>query len=433
MRGGDLADHLFRLGYAGEADLVNLRADLAGVTPVALSGRDIAPLVVETVAPETAWSLNVVPFDFDNRTRTLKVACLDPSNEEPARRLESEGADLQVQLYLALPMTLRSALIRYYRQPLVADNQAVDQTSLSPHLASLEEVMAEAKATPVNHNPAGVLPQLPSSCQLLVLSGTPHGEGSLGQLLSHQGFRVKWLEDIDSFIGEYAQSAPDIVLVLAGASLPPVSILADRLNAGGVRLAAQPSFLIFGDLPDHQIGQMLRLGFEDVVPVENILDLLMIKLGRARDRLKSDKDRREALMRDLGTHGSLDDMNAIDLLQAMGPTGKTMRISVSGEGQQLTIYLDRGQVIYAECGDLTGPEAIYEALGWRTGVWSVDPLAADSLPVPNNHLTNEAILLEGCRRLDEARGSQPAQDSGNLLNDLGSVSDKLSALFDKLS
>jgi len=129
----------------------------------------------------------------------------------------------------------------------------------------------------------------------------------------------------------------------------------------------------------------------------------MIKLSRLRERLQSERSRQLEIMQTLGTHGSLTDMNVIDLLQSMGQTGKTARISVSAHGQQLTVYLDRGRIVYAECDDIRGPEAVYCALGWRQGVWSVDPVAAEELPEPNNNLATEAVLLDGCRRLDEMK------------------------------
>jgi hypothetical protein len=172
------------------------------------------------------------------------------------------------------------------------------------------------------------------------------------------------------------------------------------------------------------VSELLKAGFEDVFSSNNVLDLLMIKLSRLRERLNSERAQRMEIMQTLGTHGSLTDMNVIDLLQAMGSTGKTARISVSAHGQQLTVYLERGRIVYAECDDIHGPEAVYCALGWRRGVWSVDPVTPEELPEPNNNLTNEAVLLDGCRRLDEMEHQSSTRDS--------TTGDPL-AIFDGLS
>jgi hypothetical protein len=52
-------------------------------------------------------------------------------------------------------------------------------------------------------------------------------------------------------------------------------------------------------------------------------------------------------------------------------------------------------------GDLTGAKAVYEALGWTDGTWMVEPIRSDDIPTLNNNLSNEAILMEVCRLLDE--------------------------------
>jgi hypothetical protein len=110
-------------------------------------------------------------------------------------------------------------------------------------------------------------------------------------------------------------------------------------------------------------------------------------------------------MKSLGTHGTLEDMNLIDLLQALGPSFKTARISVTAEGKQLTVFLDKGKMIHAECDGIVGPDAIYEAIPWTRGIWSVDPIEPAELPEPNTFSSNESILLEGCRRMDDKNHS----------------------------
>jgi hypothetical protein len=117
-------------------------------------------------------------------------------------------------------------------------------------------------------------------------------------------------------------------------------------------------------------------------------------------------------MQQMGTHGSLEDMNVIDLLQAIGHTQKTVRISVTGHGSQLSMCIDQGRLVFAECEQATGAEAIYRALVWQHGVWSVDPIEPRELPEPNNDEPIDSILIEGCRRMDEhARGDSETMDS----------------------
>ena len=105
-------------------------------------------------------------------------------------------------------------------------------------------------------------------------------------------------------------------------------------------------------------------------------------------------------------------MNVIDLLQAMGHSEKTVRISITGQGKQTTIVLNEGLLYWAECDDLTGPEAIYASLAWKDGIWCVDPILPGDLPTePNVRESIDAILIEGCRRLDEGVRGGPGEAS----------------------
>ena len=54
-----------------------------------------------------------------------------------------------------------------------------------------------------------------------------------------------------------------------------------------------------------------------------------------------------------------------------------------------------------DSGEKTGAEAVYEAIQWVDGQWKVETINPEDLPAPNNDASNESILMEGCRRLDE--------------------------------
>ena len=97
-------------------------------------------------------------------------------------------------------------------------------------------------------------------------------------------------------------------------------------------------------------------------------------------------------------------MNLIDLLQALGPSRKTVRIIVQSQvpdKYHLELYLDQGSIRFAGLGDLAGAQAIYEAIAWSDGTWKVETVSADDMPRRNVVQPNESILMEGCRLLDE--------------------------------
>ena len=97
-------------------------------------------------------------------------------------------------------------------------------------------------------------------------------------------------------------------------------------------------------------------------------------------------------------------MNLIDLLQALGPSRKTVRITLvqsAAPDEPLTLHLNQGAISHATYRHETGAEAVYACIGWTDGSWRVEPVSDSNLPEPNNQLSNESILMEGCRRLDE--------------------------------
>jgi len=92
----------------------------------------------------------------------------------------------------------------------------------------------------------------------------------------------------------------------------------------------------------------------------------------------------------------------------MGPGGKTVRLAAVSDDKQLVIFLKQGAITYAEFGDKTGAEAVYEGLSWNSGNWSVEPVQPENIPESNNEFSNESILMEGCRLIDEKQRSSQA-------------------------
>jgi len=68
-----------------------------------------------------------------------------------------------------------------------------------------------------------------------------------------------------------------------------------------------------------------------------------------------------------------------------------------------------GQIITATAQELTGPEAVYSFLAWDRGQFKFAP-GDPGQGVPFAQSV-EHLLLEGCRRVDEAR--QGAQDGAD--------------------
>jgi len=227
----------------------------------------------------------------------------------------------------------------------------------------------------------------------------------LERRLKNEGFRIVSHTSTTSLIDLYSRSRPDVMILAVSGEAHAISLFIEELKEGGVDFEETPAFLVTETKSISHLTGLLEAGIEDVIARDNNLDMLVTKVCKLQARLKNDTRRREGYpVSASGARGRLSDMNLIDLLQALGPSLKTVRIRVNGnnsDNNQLTIYLDNGCLIFAELDKLTGAEAVYEGLTWSDGHWFVEPVKPTDLPEPNNDQSNESILMEGCRLMDE--------------------------------
>ncbi len=219
--------------------------------------------------------------------------------------------------------------------------------------------------------------------------------------LRQEGFRPIALSNTDRLVELYQRSRPDYI-ILAGQSRASRAIAQiDELTRRGVEIVKVPTFLLTSQRAAAELASMFERGIEDIIPIENGLDLLVMKMRKLRSRAETNA--RGESVSATGTAGLLEDMNLIDLLQALGPSRKTAKISITSNGNELILYLKKGQIVFAQSGDLLGAEGVYAALAWNSGKWVIEPVAEEDIPPANNEYSNESILMEGCRLLDECQ------------------------------
>ena len=251
-----------------------------------------------------------------------------------------------------------------------------------------EEIMSFAK----NHR----------YCQVMIFSDRPEAAYPLTLRLKTEGFRIIGAGSEQSLIQLYERSRPDIIIIQVASSPNDVLRMLERFHIAGVDFGHTPAFLLVNSENIPQLTNLMEKGIEDIIDRESPLDFLTLKVKKIRSQLEEKADSTANNSGYSGAKGNLADLNMIDLLQALGPGRRSMRMSVFSNGDQLEIYLDRGTIIYAKLGDLVGPDAIYRAMLWDEGSWEVTPVKLNQMPEPNNELSNESILMEGCRLMDEA-------------------------------
>jgi DNA-binding response OmpR family regulator len=103
-----------------------------------------------------------------------------------------------------------------------------------------------------------------------------------------------------------------------------------------------------------------------------------------------------------GLRGEVELMGALAVLQTCHLSQLTGVLMARRGTQSLRIAFRRGQIVSATGPDHHGADVIYDFIAWPTGQFEFDSgaLAPEGLPMSDDF---NALLLEGCRRLDERR------------------------------
>jgi hypothetical protein len=227
--------------------------------------------------------------------------------------------------------------------------------------------------------------------------------------LKHEGYRVFTADSVESLVAICNLQRPNI-LILKSYSQPRdlVNTLKHLMSKGINPTQISTLLLVKGTLVGFLIP-LLNIGIKEIVDMDSGVETLLHKVRQIRKTsvVQSEPSLQIApspTRKHSGSSGNLADFSIIDLLQALGPSQRTTRITVKPDdssGESLSMYLLRGQIVFARLGDLLAEKAIYKALTWESGTWTSEPVAENDLPVPNNKLPNEFILMEGCRLIDE--------------------------------
>jgi len=241
--------------------------------------------------------------------------------------------------------------------------------------------------------------------RVVIYSDKPHGVYALKTKLLATDFEVNQPKTLKELMAICRRRPPSaIVLRLHALPLQVIKTLQVVIGAG-IPLGEIPTFLMVRSHVVHRLVSLLEMGIEDIVDVEGSTDMLISKIKKVRSRLElaASTEIRDS-DEDSVSRGRLSDMNLIDLLQALGPSRRTVCVTVRSQdsaAQPLIMCLDGGQVAYAKTGENEGQDAISEAMAWLDGTWQIEQISHEDLPEPNNQTPNEALLMEGCRVLDE--------------------------------
>ena len=106
-----------------------------------------------------------------------------------------------------------------------------------------------------------------------------------------------------------------------------------------------------------------------------------------------------------GLRGAIELMGAPAVLQICNLNQLTGVLLARRGSQSLRIGFRHGQIVSATGADKRGADAVFDFIGWPQGYFEFDrdAIVAEAMPIREDF---NALLLEGCRRLDESRRRQ---------------------------
>jgi CheY-like chemotaxis protein len=177
--------------------------------------------------------------------------------------------------------------------------------------------------------------------------------------------------------------------------------LAEKLHARA-NTARVPIVILAArsDITEHL--RPVQDSFEDIVEKPFFAREAGRRLKRVVDKIALEKMARSAAGSSGAFHGTLAQMNIIDLVQSLEMGRKNCRLILTRNGERCEMFFDEGQVRHATCGQITGDEAVFRALQWppEEGNFEIDFNARTEQQTTT--LSTQGLLMEGLKLLDEA-------------------------------
>jgi response regulator RpfG family c-di-GMP phosphodiesterase len=240
--------------------------------------------------------------------------------------------------------------------------------------------------------------------KIALFSNDPMSSYPLALRLKNEGFKVTLESFADKYVAICAEMHPDFIIIQLKGPAEQVAASVSDFASRGLPLKDHPAILMTETSAIPQLASLLETGIEDILPFDASYELLVAKIHRAKSRLLARNQNKPLDEQLSGARGRLADMNLIDLMQALAPGRRTVKITVSPTAiskDKLVIFLNKGNIMFGEMGDKKGADAIYEAMTWVDGVWAVESIQPENLPTANIQTSNDSILMEGAYRLDE--------------------------------
>jgi len=208
--------------------------------------------------------------------------------------------------------------------------------------------------------------------------------------LSERGFDVVIARDADSALAKAASGGFDgAILEVELSGRDGFALFEPLREALG---SAAPILFLTGKSDDQSVRRGFGLGAVDYLVKPASPEVVAAKLRQAIEASRG---------RAGGVSGSLTQMALPDVIQILGSGRKSGRLELNAAGRRGELYFVEGSIHHATFGPVQGAEAVYAMLLLDHGDFRLDP--SSETPQRSIEMSTEGLLLEGMRRMDEAR------------------------------
>jgi CheY-like chemotaxis protein len=239
-----------------------------------------------------------------------------------------------------------------------------------------------------------------AAARLLIVDPAGANGREVAALIAKQGFVVEHVRSEAAAWDVIAASPPALIIAMLDRAADDDLGFCTRVKRN-TATAQIGFFVVAGTDEQNRMLECLRAGADEFLTLPLSAELLTLKL----QKFMQASDRRERA----GLSGSLSDMSFVDMIQILSASGRTLEICVRHAHTEGIVALENGEITHAQCGDLSGEEALYRIMIWETGEFLTRPRVGPQHKTIQKPLVT--LLMEGVRRADEER-SRPASASG---------------------
>jgi len=94
-------------------------------------------------------------------------------------------------------------------------------------------------------------------------------------------------------------------------------------------------------------------------------------------------------------------MKPADFLQTLSAAEKDVEVRLERPKERGSIFMQKGEVVHANTGSLSGEEAFFALMAWNDGNFEI--VSCGDFPARSIQSPLMSLLIEGYRRLDESQ------------------------------